>query len=159
MHENFFIVIGSITTSLYFFGTGNGLSYADILPDGTIDFGYFYKSIMPRGGNPSLAIDGNFIAVSGVIDTAVSTGTEPKGTGISYSTDKGINWTFLPQPIDETPPSGQYHKISGITRNLRKNNRKISEHIRNISGNIRNISGKIRKISGNIGKLWEYINI
>ena len=94
------IDIKNSSDSLYFFGTGNGLSYADILPDGTIDFGYFSISNMPKGGNPALAVSGNIIAVSGVIDTAVATGTEPKGTGISYSTDRGENWDYLPQPVD-----------------------------------------------------------
>ena len=46
--------------------------YADILPDGAIDFGYFSISNMPKGGNPALAVNGNIIAVSGVIDTAVA---------------------------------------------------------------------------------------
>ena len=66
---------------------------------------------MPRGGNPALAVDGNSIAVSGVIDTAVATGTEPKGTGIAFSTDKGENWVYLPQPIDEIPATGKFHAI------------------------------------------------
>ena len=98
--NNAVIDIKNSSDSLYFFGTGNGLSYADILPEGTIDFGYFSISNMPKGGNPALAVSGNIIAVSGVIDTAVATGTEPKGTGISYSTDRGENWDYLPQPVD-----------------------------------------------------------
>ena len=36
--NNAVIDIKNSSDSLYFFGTGNGLSYADILPDGTIDF-------------------------------------------------------------------------------------------------------------------------
>ena len=98
--NNAVIDIKTSGDSLYFFGTGNGLSYADILSDGTIDFGYFSISNMPRGGNPALAVSGNIIAVSGVIDTAVAMGIEPKGTGISYSTDRGENWDYLPQPVD-----------------------------------------------------------
>ena len=98
--NNAVIDIKNSGDSLYFFGTGNGLSYADILPDGTLDFGYFSISTMPLGGNPALAVSGNIIAVSGVIDTAVATGTEPKGTGIAYSTDRGENWENLPQPVD-----------------------------------------------------------
>ena len=39
--NNAVIDIKTSGDSLYFFGTGNGLSYADILSDGTIDFGYF----------------------------------------------------------------------------------------------------------------------
>ena len=98
--DNAVIDIRNSGDSLYFFGTGNGLSYADILPDGTIDFGYFSITAMPMGGNPALAVSGNIIAVSGVIDTAVATGIEPKGTGIAYSTDRGEHWVYLPQPVD-----------------------------------------------------------
>jgi hypothetical protein len=106
--NNAVIDIRNSGDSLYFFGTGNGLSYADILPDGRIDFGYFSISTMPIGGNPALAVSGNIIAVSGVIDTAVATGTEPKGTGIAYSTDRGENWDYLPQPVD---PDTVYFEI------------------------------------------------
>ena len=110
--HNAVIDIKSLGDSLYFFGTGNGLSYGEIIDNDSIDFGYFDISTMPRGGNPALAVDGNSIAVSGVIDTAVATGTEPKGTGIAFSTDKGENWAYLPQPIDDILESEQYHTIS-----------------------------------------------
>ena len=110
--HNVTIDIKSLNDSLYFFGTGNGLSYGEIMNNNSIDFGYFNISSMPVGGNPALAVRGNSIAVSGVIDTATATGTEPKGTGIAYSTDKGENWTYLSQPIDDIPESGQYHTIS-----------------------------------------------
>ena len=98
--NNAVIDIKNLGDSLYFFGTGNGLSYAEILNNSKIEFGYFSISNMPRGGNPALAVEGNTIAVAGVIDTAVATGTEPKGTGIAYSTDQGENWIYLPQPVD-----------------------------------------------------------
>jgi hypothetical protein len=110
--NNAVIDIKSSGDSLYFLGTGNGLSYGEIIDNDSIDFGYFNISTMPRGGNPALAVDGKSIAVSGVIDTAVATGTEPKGTGIAFSTDQGENWTYLPQPIDEIPLTGEYHAIS-----------------------------------------------
>ena len=61
----------------------------EIIYNGSIDFGYFNISTMPMGGNPALAVDGSSIAVSGVIDTSVITGSEPKGTGIAYSTNTG----------------------------------------------------------------------
>ena len=110
--NNAVIDIKSLDDTLYFFGTGNGLSYGEIIYNGSIDFGYFNISTMPRGGNPALTVGGNSIAVSGVIDTSVITGTEPKGTGIAYSTDKGEKWKYLFQPIDDIPESGEYHLIS-----------------------------------------------
>ena len=109
--HNAIIDIKTLGDSLYYFGTGNGLSYGEIINNDSINFGYFNFSNMPKGGNPAVASDGHSIAVSGVIDTATATGTEPKGTGIAYSTDIGETWTFLPQPIDENPESGQYHTI------------------------------------------------
>ena len=73
--NNAVIDIKSLDDTLYFFGTGNGLSYGEIIYNGSIDFGYFNISTMPRGGNPALTVGGNSIAVSGVIDTSVITGT------------------------------------------------------------------------------------
>ena len=98
--SNVIVDIQQLEDSLYLFGTGTGLSFGELSSDGSIDFGYFSLSEMPRGGNPALAIFENIIAVSGVIDTNVVTGTEPKGTGIAYSKDRGNNWEYLPQPVD-----------------------------------------------------------
>ena len=109
--NNMVIDIKYSSDSLYFIGTGNGLSYAEILLDETLGFGYFSIFNMPRGGNPALAVSQNIIAVSGVIDTVVATGTEPKGTGIAYSNDQGESWAYIPQPIDEIPLGGEYHLI------------------------------------------------
>lgn len=110
--SNTIIDIKSINDSLYFFGTGNGLSHGEIIYSDSIEWGYFNDTKMPRGGNPALAINENYIAVSGVIDTLTITGTEPKGTGIAYSRDYGNNWNYISQPIDLIPESGQYHTIT-----------------------------------------------
>ena len=98
--SNVIVDIQLLEDSLYLFGTGSGLSFGELSSDGTIDFGYFSLLEMPIGGNPSLAIFENIIAVSGVIDTNVITGSEPKGTGIAYSEDWGDSWKYLPQPVD-----------------------------------------------------------
>ena len=109
--NNAVIDIKAIEDSLILFGTGGGLSYSRIYTDNSLAFGYYTNQNMPLGGNPSVAVNANYIAVSGVIDTTVATGIEPKGTGISYSTDGGQNWIYLSQPIDNIPESGQYHTI------------------------------------------------
>ena len=87
--DNYVIDIRSMNDSIYFFGTASGLSYGIIGNENLIDFGYFTIPELPRGGNPSVVVRGNVIAVSGVIDTSVVTGSEAKGTGVAYSNDKG----------------------------------------------------------------------
>mgnify|MGYP001070402730 CR=1 FL=1 len=167
--HNAVIDIKSSSDSLYFFGTGNGLSYGEIIDNDSIDFGYFDISTMPRGGNPALAVDGNFIAVSGVIDTAVATGTEPKGTGIAFSTDKGENWVYLPQPIDEIPATGQNHailwggqEISALAVTTEINNVSYDLAIYNDYIYVASWAGGLRRypigmIGGNENKQWEII--
>ena len=98
--SNVVVDIQQLDDSLYLFGTGAGLSFGELKSNGSIDFGYFSLPEMPRGGNPSLSVFENIIAVSGVVDTNVVTGYEPKGTGIAYSKNGGNNWEYLPQPID-----------------------------------------------------------
>ncbi|MDP6569733.1 MAG: hypothetical protein QGF57_00670 [Candidatus Marinimicrobia bacterium] len=100
LKNNAVIDIRRMDESLYFFGTGNGLSFGESQMDGSIEFGFFTNKEMPRGGNPALAVFENSIAVSGVIDTIVATGSEPMGTGIALSLDGGESWNYLPQPVD-----------------------------------------------------------
>ena len=167
--NNAVIDIKSLGDSLYFFGTGNGLSYGEIIDNDSIDFGYFDISTMPRGGNPALAVDGNSIAVSGVIDTAVATGTEPKGTGISFSIDKGENWAYLPQPIDDILESEQYHtfswggqEISALAVTTEINNVSYDLAIYNDYIYAASWAGGLRRypigiIGGNKNRQWEII--
>ena len=97
--------IRSSDDELLFFGTGAGLSFADLSSPSNIQYGHFIASELPSGGNPALAIGNGIIAVSGVVDTTVVTGSEQKGTGIAYSRNGGNNWIYLHQSIDSTPHS------------------------------------------------------
>ena len=110
--SNTIIDIAMLNDSLYLFGTAGGLSHAKIISYDSIYWGYFNNTKMPRGGNPALVTNNNYIAVSGVIDTSTITGIEPKGTGIAYSRDYGKNWNFISQPIDQIPLLGGYHSIT-----------------------------------------------
>ena len=58
---------------------------------------------LPIGGNPALFVNDTIIAVSGVTQEymASTESYEPKGTGIGYSTDDGVSWNYMPQPICE----------------------------------------------------------
>jgi len=73
---------------------------------------------LPRGGNPATFTYNNIIAISGVIDTAVATGNESAGTGISYVDINDNIWKYLPQSIDSIPVAGQYHTIEWGGQNL-----------------------------------------
>jgi len=96
--------IRSSNDELLFFGTGAGLSFADLSSSFNIQYGHFTSLALPRGGNTALTIGNGIIAVSGVVDTITATGDhEPKGTGVAYSKDEGENWTYLPQPVDTIP--------------------------------------------------------
>ena len=110
--SNVIVDIHKYGDSLYFFGTGSGLSFGELSNDGTINFGYFSLTEMPSGGNPALAVFNDIIAVSGIIDTNVITGSESKGTGISYSEDGGNNWEYLSQPVD---PDSVYFNLDHET--------------------------------------------
>ena len=101
--SNLVIDIKHYDDNLLFFGTGDGLSFADITSSSSIQYGYFTSSELPRGGNPALTIGHGIIAVSGVVDSTVATGSEPKGTGIAYSKNGGESWSYLPQPVDSIP--------------------------------------------------------
>jgi len=101
--SNSIMDIRNYNDSLLFFGTGAGLSFSDLSSPSNIQYGHFILQELPRGGNPALAIGHGIIAVSGVLDTTVFTGSEPRGTGIAYSRNGGESWTYLPQSVDPIP--------------------------------------------------------
>ena len=117
LNSNSIIDIRPIDESYLLMSTANGLSYVhiyDLHPDSLI-FGSFIRDSvsLPRGGAPALAVGGNIISISGIIDTTTkTTGEELMGTGISYSIDEGENWFYISQPIDNIPETGKYQTIS-----------------------------------------------
>ncbi len=94
--------IQDIITSddLIILGTSRGLSISD---DNGTDWKNFYDT-EPFGTDGSISIGYE----NGVIWTTTGRSTEveggsilPEGTGIKYSTDGGIMWTSIPQPVDD----------------------------------------------------------
>lgn len=57
------------------------------------------SSGLGRGGVSGLAANQWLVAASTVIDTSIAN-VQGAGTGVAYSTDRGINWNWLPQPVD-----------------------------------------------------------
>ncbi|NOZ08692.1 MAG: hypothetical protein GXO91_07455 [FCB group bacterium] len=86
---------------ILYFGTSGGLAYANILPDGTLDFQTFDPSVydLPEGGNPGLAVQGSVVAVSGAVQEFATGEYHPAGSGIGYSLDGGVTWTYKPQYV------------------------------------------------------------
>ena len=101
--SNMIMDIRSFNEEFLFFGTGDGLSFADLSNPSNIQYGHLTIQELPIGGNPALAIGNGIIAISGVLDTTVFTGSEPRGTGIAYSSSGGDTWIYLPQSVDSIP--------------------------------------------------------
>ncbi|NQU67717.1 MAG: hypothetical protein HQ510_07235 [Candidatus Marinimicrobia bacterium] len=86
---------------ILFLATSSGLGFVDY-NNPTDQFAMFDRDLLnlPVGGNPGLDVNGQDIAVSGVIQVEAADGIEPEGTGIGYSSDGGQTWGFKPQPVD-----------------------------------------------------------
>lgn len=85
--------------------TGSGISFLYFNNSNTP----IYKSInndnIPSGGSPSFIIKNDFIAISGASSIYQNNRYRPMGTGISWSNDKGLNWSYIDQPIDDVDTS------------------------------------------------------
>ena len=85
-----------------FLSTSSGLGYSEF--DGlNFNFYHYDDENLPIGGNPSMVINNNVIAVSGSETVFHGGSNHPAGTGVSYSIDGGQAWNYMPQPIDEMP--------------------------------------------------------
>jgi hypothetical protein len=61
---------------------------------------YESVAIMPQeGGVSGLSVGDDLVAIATVIDTSIA-GVQGAGGGIAYTLDQGVNWTWLPQPMD-----------------------------------------------------------
>ena len=78
------------------FATGKGVSKT---PDGGDNwFTYTRDHGLGKGGISALAVRDSIIWVATAFDTTV--GVVGAGGGLSYSTDGGNSWTWMPQPVD-----------------------------------------------------------
>ena len=82
-------------------GTSGGLG----LLDSNMNFYSFNDDKLPNGGNPALEVyeNDNLIIVSGVETVNFLNEDVSSGTGISWSTDNGASWKYMPQPQDILP--------------------------------------------------------
>lgn len=86
--------------SLIWFATGGGLSMS---PDFGVSFVSYYSGMnnLPRGGISAIAVKGDTIWVAGIFDSTTVIGSMQTGGGLAYSIDRGENWTYVSQPVDD----------------------------------------------------------
>jgi len=77
-----------------------GLGFGTKNEDGDWEFFSFNDTNLPEGANPAVAVNDEVIVVSGSVSVEIGSTTEPKGTGISFSTDGGETWIYTEQPVD-----------------------------------------------------------
>jgi hypothetical protein len=97
------------------FATGNGLSKTT--NNGGSWQSYNNKHGLGRGGVSAITKWNNIIFVATAYDTTIKDEENkslPVGSGLSYSTDSGLNWTYIPQPYYKTPIQGLSYDIAVI---------------------------------------------
>ena len=80
--------------------TGSGISFISFDNSNNPLFQSMNDNNLPQGGSPAFIIDNDFIALSGASSTYQNNRYRPMGEGISWSIDKGHNWSYIEQPID-----------------------------------------------------------
>ena len=82
--------------------SSGGLGYSN-LTDPNLSFKSYQNENLPIGGNPAMIVKDSVIVVSGSASVLDLGNYYPSGTGLSFSTDSGLTWKYMPQPIDEMP--------------------------------------------------------
>lgn len=85
--------------------TGAGLSFVDFSNFNFPEFKSINNENLPQGGSPSIIVKNDFIAISGATSIYQNSRYRPMGTGIAWSSDKGHNWDFINQSIDDIDTS------------------------------------------------------
>lgn len=86
--------------SIIWFGTGGGISQTD-------DFGESFHSyftgenLLPYGTITAISTLDSLIWVAGVADTTTPLGKYNMGTGLAVSTNAGLTWKYMKQPLDD----------------------------------------------------------
>ena len=100
-----------IKNDVVWVATGNGLNKTT--DNGQTWITYDHSHGLGRGGISAIAIHNDVVWVASAYDTTVQEGDLPLGGGVSYSTDWGNSWTYIPQPTD---PDGT--PIQGLTYDI-----------------------------------------
>lgn len=143
--------------NLIILGTSEGLSLSEDNGDSWKNF----SQTVPFGSDGTIAIgyENDIIWVTTGKTTEVNGEDLPEGTGIKYSTDNGLTWTSISQPIDDPGDSAITYGINRL-RAL-----PVTTEINNISYDISftkntiwiaSFAGGLRK-SVDMGVTWERV--
>jgi ligand-binding sensor domain-containing protein len=102
---------------------------------------------------------GMFWAATVTTADAPGGGTVPKGTGLKYTTDNGLNWTAVPQPIDNSSDSSQQYGINTLrVLPITVAEQNVTYDIAFTPGTvwITSFAGGLRK-SSDMGQTWERV--
>ena len=130
---------------------GEGLSY-------TLDTGHSWTIITQRdglgkGGPAAISKRNGVIWVSTAFDTLIeSSGNMEAGGGLSYSTDGGETWRWIPQPIDSVDEEA-YEPTTTNVQNITYDIAQTDEAVW-----ITSFGGGLRK-STDLGATWQIVTV
>ncbi len=139
------------------FGTDKGLSQ-------TIDGGMTFRNfagISPFDANgiSAIAMNDRIIWVSTATSFTQDNQSIPQGNGLDYSTDRGISWTHVPQPVDvglvDTIQYG-INRIKTLAITTTANNIVYDLAVTNSAVWSANFAGMLRKSTDN-GTTWQRV--
>ncbi len=113
---------------------------------------YNHKNGLGRGGVSAIAGSGDTLWVATAFDSTTSAGVFPAGGGLSFSTDNGNSWTWIPQPIDSIDED-RYRPTTTVIQNLT-----YDIAISDSAVWIASWGGGLRK-STDMGKTWEVVTV
>ncbi|HEY6951180.1 MAG TPA: hypothetical protein VI758_02165 [Bacteroidota bacterium] len=139
------------------FGTDKGLSRT---VDGGIGFTNFANtSVFDSKGTSALAMNDRIIWVAVASSFTQDNQSIPQGDGLDFSTDRGLTWNFIPQPVDSGLVDSVRYGINWIKTlaiTTRANNITYDLAVTNTAVWTANFAGMLRK-STNDGLSWELV--
>ncbi|PIQ07620.1 MAG: hypothetical protein COW71_16160 [Ignavibacteriales bacterium CG18_big_fil_WC_8_21_14_2_50_31_20] len=145
------------TDNLIILGTSSGLSLSE--DNGENWTNYYQREPFGEDGITAIGYNNGIIWATTGKTTEVNGENLPEGTGIKYSTDNGITWTSIQQPVDSPGDSSITYGINTL-RAL-----PVTTKINNISYDIAftkntiwisSFAGGLRK-SSDMGVTWERV--
>lgn len=114
------------------------------------------KNGLGKGSVSAIAIVEGLIWVATAYDTTTPLGTFPAGGGLSWSTDNGRTWHWIPQPVDSKEETG-YKPTTTNIQNLTYDIEIVVDG-KDTTVWIASFGGGLRK-STDRGKTWEVVTV
>ncbi len=134
--------------------TGNGL--AKTQDQGETWEVFTHENGLGKGSVSAIAVVEGLIWVATAYDTTTPLGTFPAGGGLSWSTDNGKTWHWIPQPVDSRDET----RYKPTTTNIQNLTYDIAIVVNGIDTTvwIASFGGGLRK-SCDRGKTWEVVTV